>query len=242
MDHGGAQQLVHELVHWASAVVLVIGGAVVVGLAARARRRGSARPAATTAVATPPGADADGRTRSVGAMLASLSLGAATIHLAAAPSHYIELGDLGAGFLVAAVLQAAWARSIVRDATRRTIRVGVAINATILVAWLVSRTIGLPLGPTPFIPERVGLPDGLAATFEALLVLGLVVMRLALARRVPVRLPVLRPMLALLVVPVLGLVMLTTSLASLAIVAGAEHGMPGGAGAHAEVRDTGSGN
>ena len=58
----------------------------------------------------------------------------------------------------------------------------------------------------------------------------------------PVRLPVARPILAVLVVPVLGLVMLTTSLASLAIVAGAEHGVPGAAGAHAEAAGTGSGN
>jgi hypothetical protein len=229
MDHGGALGLVHELVHWASAVVLVIGGGVVIALAGRARWRG---PPSSPALLPEAHVPAD---RSIAVMLASLSLGGAAIHLAAAPSHYVELGDLGAGFLVAAVLQAASARSILRGSTARTMHVGIAINATILTAWVVSRSVGLPIGPTPGVPELVGLPDGLAAAFEGLLVAGLVILRLGLDGRVTVRVPAARPVLAVMIVPVLGLVMLTTSLASLAVVGGAEHGAHGAAGGNAEV-------
>lgn len=235
MDHGGAQELVHELVHWASAVVLVVGGAVALALLARARRR----PPRSSPPARPPGR-VDPADRSLAVMLAGLSLGAAAIHLVAAPPHYAELGDLGAGFLAAAVLQAAWARAILRGTTSRTIAAGFAINASILAVWLASRTIGLPVGPTGRLVEPVGLPDGAAATFELLLLAGLGARATALDRRIGSWLPAVRPLLAVAIVPVLGLVMLTTSLATLAIGAGAEHGVPPvehGATRHADVAD-----
>jgi hypothetical protein len=174
-------------------------------------------------------------------ILAILSLGAAAIHLAAAPSHYVELGDLGAGFLVAAALQAAWARSILGGASRRTLVVGAAINATIVAAWVVSRTWGLPVGPTPGVPEPIGLPDGASTAFELLLLGGLAIRALDLDRRGAARVRSTRTVLAIAVVPVLGLVMLTTSLASLAIVAGADHGAAPGAG-HGGMMSSSSGH
>ena len=220
MDHAGAQGLVHELIHWASAVVLVVGGAVALVAMIVVRRRAPRVPSFRTAqVAT--------GDRSPAVILAGLSLGAAAIHLVAAPPHYVELGDLGAGFLAAAVLQAAWARAILRGTSSWTIAAGFAINISILCAWLLSRTIGLPVGPTPGLAEPVGLPDGAATAFELLLVAGLAIRWLAIDRRFALRFPAARPLVALTVVPVLGLVMLTTSLATLAIGAGAEHGAPG---------------
>jgi len=238
MDHGGA----HEIVHWVAAVVLVIGGAAAVALSGVARRRATpiaaAAPEAEVTLSTVTPAPVE---RSMAWILAILSLGAAAIHLAAAPSHYVELGDLGAGFLVAAVLQARWARSILGAASRRTNVVGAAINATIVVAWVVSRTWGLPVGPTPGVPEPIGLPDGASTTFELLLLGGLAIRALGLDRRVAARVPSTRAMLAIAVVPVLGLVMLTTSLASLAIVAGADHGAAPGAG-HGDMMSSSSGH
>ena len=53
MDHGGAQGLVHELVHWASAVVLVVGGGVALALAWLARRREASRPVTGVVAASP---------------------------------------------------------------------------------------------------------------------------------------------------------------------------------------------
>jgi hypothetical protein len=238
MDHGGT----HEIVHWVAAVVLVIGGAAAVALSGVARRRATpiaaAAPEAEVTLSTVNLAPVE---RSMAWILAILSLGAAAIHLAAAPSHYVELGDLGAGFLVAAVLQARWARSILGGASRRTLVVGAAINATIVVAWVVSRTLGLPVGPTPGVPESIGLPDGASTTFELLLLGGLAIRALGLDRRIAARVPSTGAMLAIAVVPVLGLVMLTTSLASLAIVAGADHGAAPGAG-HRDMMSSSSGH
>ena len=195
MDHG-ATGAIHEIVHWLAAVVLVVGGAVVVGLAARARAaertpvRALPRPLPAPAV-TPDG------DRSPLIILAGLSLGAAAIHLSAAPSHYVELGDLGAGFLVAAGLQAAWARAILGGASRRSIVAGLAINAAIVAAWGLTRTIGLPVGPDPFVAERIGLPDGASTAFELLLLAGLAALAVS-GKRIP------RTLVSIGAVPVLG--------------------------------------
>lgn len=229
MDHGGAHALVHELVHWASAVVLVIGGGVTLVAMALARRRAPLPPAPSPSSPTSRIAGADVPDRSLIVTLAGLSLGAAAIHVVAAPPHYVELGDLGAGFLVAAMLQAAWARAILRGASSRTVIAGFAINAAILAVWVVSRTIGLPIGPMAGLAEPVGFPDGAAAIFEGLLLAGLAILVVASRCQTTVRSPAARTLVAVTVVPVLGLVLLTTSLATLAIGAGAEHGMPGSA-------------
>jgi hypothetical protein len=230
MDHGAA----HELIHWAAAVVLVVSGAVTIAIAARRRTRATAKP--------PPKPFMPAADRSSVVILASLSLGAAVLHLAAAPSHYVELGDLGAAFLVAATLQAAWARSLLAGAKARVVASGLVINGVIVGTWAVSRTIGLPVGPDAFVAEPVGLPDGAATAFELLLVAGLAARALGLDGRLARRVPATGSIAAVAVVPVLGLVLLTASLASLAIVAGAEHGAPPTPGAadlgeHAGDRD-----
>ena len=145
MDHGGA----HELIHWIAALVLVVGGAVFLALAAYQRfgpasgrdEGGTARTDRPTDIA------AQAVDRSLIRIVASLSLGAAAIHLVAAPPHYTELGDLGAGFLVAGVFQAAWARAALTANTLRTAWIGVIVNLGIVAAWVVSRTVGLPVGP-----------------------------------------------------------------------------------------------
>jgi hypothetical protein len=235
MDHG-ATGAIHEIVHWVAAVVLVVGGAVVVGLAAWARaiERAQVGPRAYE----PAPAAESGGDRSPLIILAGLSVGAAAIHLAAAPSHYLELGDLGAGFLAAAVVQAAWARSVLRGATPRTVVAGVAINVAIVAAWAFSRTVGLPVGPIPFVAEPVGLPDGASTVFELGLLAGLGAV--AMARRRPTLFATARPLVTIAAVPILGFVILTSSFASVAIVAGADHGDTHGGmlgGAHAAMEN-----
>lgn len=158
-------------------------------------------------------------------ILAALSLGAAVIHLAAAPAHYIELGDLGAGFLLAAAFQGIWAHGALRNRSNRMAWLGIVGNFVIILAWFWTRTIGLPFGPNAGVPEHVGLPDGAATVFEVLIVVGLaarvrgfeakVLRRLATTRR---------SVLAVALAPTLGLILLTTTFATVEIAAGHEHG------------------
>ena len=192
----------HLILESVAAVVLVAGGAIVLGLAWRRRlapvpvvvpgRRPVDRPEERAH-------DAEGIVR---LLLAALSLGAAVIHVAAVPAHLAEDGGLGIGFALAAVLQAGWAGLVLarHPATRRA---GLAIHGAIALGWYVSRTSGLPLGAHPGIPEPIGMGDLVAAAFAGAIVLALV-WRVGIA---PVRLT--RPLLPL-AVPLLGLAFLLT--------------------------------
>jgi hypothetical protein len=237
MIHGAG----HELIHWTAAIVLVIGGAIFLLLAARERlavRESTidTMPAAAGArVAALPGQVDD---RPFRAIVAGLSLGAAVIHLAEAPSHFIELGDVGAGFLAAAVFQAAWARAALAGLSERTAAIGILGNAAVVAAWAWARTIGLPVEAEAGRPEPVGLPDAAATLFEALIILALAagwlgrrMERSLRASQAPRRAGL---VLSIAAVPVLGLVAIATSLATLAVAAGADHG-PVAGGPHASI-------
>jgi len=204
----------HELVLVTAAAVLLGGGAVFLALAWRRRPATglpSAAPPAT--VATAPRRDA---TRPVTLLAAVLSVGAALIHLAAAPSHLEELGALGWGFVAAGAFQASWAIGYVVGPSRRTAIVGIAGNAAILGAWAWSRTVGLPIGPVAGVPEAVGVPDGAASLFQAVLV-GLLTVRLTAIDLRGSRLGRLAPDAAsttvVALVPAIGVVFLATTLA-----------------------------
>ncbi len=104
--------------------------------------------------------------------LASLSAGAATIHFLVAPEHFRDDFSSGLFFVVVATLQLAWGAAIIARDSRTLYAGGAAGNAIVLVVWAVSRTIGLPFGPEAGTPEPVGLIDGLATAYEAIIVGG----------------------------------------------------------------------
>ena len=209
----------HELLHLVAAVVLTVGGAALLLAAIRRRSMATVSSAGASPVA--------GVGRSLAVMLAWLSAGAAVIHLAAAPHHYRELGDLGAGFLAAAVFQGAGAVACLPEPSARTRRLGIVGNMAILLAWAYTRTVGLPVGPFAGTPEPIGFPDAAAVTFELLLIAGLVAMQ---SRPFDAKHPrAARTLASIAVVPVLGLTILATSLATVAIASGLDHGAPAAA-------------
>jgi hypothetical protein len=227
MDH-----VSHESVEAIAALILVIGGAIFTAIALRTRavHSGSAaldldrwpavdQPSLATATST--------FRRTLVVVIAGLSAGAAVIHLVAAPSHYAEIGDLAAGFVISAAFQALWIRWCLAGPSRRTMAIGIAGNLAIVAAWTWTRTVGLPIGAFAGVPEPVGYPDSASVVFELLIVAGLVVrlldIDLALARRASIR-----AVASVAVVPVLGLVLIMTSLATVAIVEGLDHGSPDG--------------
>ena len=99
------------------------------------------------------------------AILIAASLGAAAIHFALGPHHVEELGALGLGFYLAAIIQVIIpaallvARHRAGRAFRSIVLAGVGVNVVILAAWAVSRVVGLPAGPEPWIPEAIGVAD-----------------------------------------------------------------------------------
>jgi hypothetical protein len=222
MDH-----ITRDSVERLAALIVVVGGAI---FTARALRMRSVQPGSTALVAdrtsdegTASAAEATAAVRrSLVIIMAGLSAGAAVIHLAAAPSHYTEIGDLAAGFVVAALFQAAWIRWCLAGPSRPAMAIGIAGNLAIVAAWAWTRTVGLPIGAFAGSAEPIGYPDAASVVFELLLVAGLAIRWLgidvALARRSAVR-----AVAAVAVVPVVGLVLVLTSLAALAIASGLDH-------------------
>ena len=104
-----------------------------------------------------------------------LSLGAAAIHFAVISEHFEEFWAFGLFFAATAWFQAWWAVEYsLRSRTRLLWALGLIGNAAIVATWLVSRLVGLPLGPQPGVPEPIGLPDVTATVLEAGLVIVLV--------------------------------------------------------------------
>src|SRR4051812_33883523 len=215
MAHGG-----HAAIETIAAAVIVVGGAIFTWLSYRTRpaRRGRA----ASVLAGWEAGDADPRrTPAAIRIVAGLSAGAAVIHLVAAPGHYQELGDVAAGFLVAAAFQGWWATRAWRAVSRRIVIVGIVANVAILAAWAWTRTIGLPIGEFAGGPEPVGFPDAACAAFEIALV-ALLGFRWIAALPAPPAVTartraVGRSLASVAVVPTLGLVLVVTSLATYAI-------------------------
>ena len=162
----------HALLESVAALVLSLGGAVIVVRAWSDRRSGR------ILASVDPGTAA-GRPGTVTAtpVVVLLSAAAAIIHLAAGPEHVESLGDLGLGFYWAALVQGAFAFAWLASARSRRLAVfGIAANLALVVAWVVSRTVGLPLVPGG--PEAVGTADAVTILLELGLIV-LLVLRLA---------------------------------------------------------------
>lgn len=113
-------------------------------------------------------------------------------------SHFREYWLFGLFFAIVTPLQLAWAEAVRRrPGARRLLAVGAAGNLAVVGVWVVSRLVGLPLGPDPFEPERIGFKDVLATVDE----LGLAGLALVLlARRGAHPLPSWAPVVAWLLV------------------------------------------
>jgi hypothetical protein len=104
--------------------------------------------------------------------LAVVSVAAAVIHFAVAGSHFQEYWVFGVIMLVVAWLQLAWAIGAVARPGRPLLWVGAVVNAGVIVVYIVTRTAGDIIGPTPHAVEPFGFGDGLCTVLEAIIVAG----------------------------------------------------------------------
>ncbi len=98
----------------------------------------------------------------------TFTLGAAAIHFSAAPMHLREYALFSAALLAIAVAQCALAAALALSPTRPVALAAVVSNLVVAVFWAVSRTVGLPIGPHPGLPEPAGLSDVTASLLELL--------------------------------------------------------------------------
>jgi hypothetical protein len=113
--------------------------------------------------------------------VALLSAGAAAIHFAAAGDHFREWWGFGVFFVASGVAQLAWALLAVKSPSRVVWWVGLLGNVAIVALWILTRTVGTPVGPDAYTPEPVGVPDAVASGFELAIVFA--VLLFANARR-----------------------------------------------------------
>ena len=112
-----------------------------------------------------------------------------SIHGLVSPAHFSEWWGYGVFFLAAAVCLVGYGLALVTDAIdprfmpgdvnriRRTLyALGIAGNLGILILYVVTRTVGIPLGPELGSVEVVGAPDVLAKTSELMAIGGLILL------------------------------------------------------------------
>ncbi len=106
---------------------------------------------------------------------AALSLLAALIHLWVTPEHFGEWWGYGAFFLVAALAQVLYAPLVLVWPTRVVLLLGIGGNLAIVVLYLLTRTVGIPLfGPGAGEVEGAGFVDLCATASEAGIAVALV--------------------------------------------------------------------
>lgn len=220
----------HDALMVAATLITLICGAAAVVLAVRETRLRAvaAGPVASTGPMADAAAERSGSAdlrRLVTWSIVLVSAGSGAIHLAAAPHHLAELGDLGYGFVISGVFQLVWAAAYVRrPASADVAWLGALVNVAVIAAWLWSRTVGLPVGDEIGVAEPIRADDGAATLFEIVLVAGLWGRGRGLDRWLRRRIADGRAFATIVLVPVVGIVVVTTALAANLAYAGHDLG------------------
>ncbi|HET9896619.1 MAG TPA: hypothetical protein VFQ44_16950 [Streptosporangiaceae bacterium] len=106
--------------------------------------------------------------------LAILSIATSVIHFAVAGEHFAEYWLFGVFMLVTAWLQLLFAVAAVARPSRLLLRLGAVLNTGIIAVYIVTRTAGDVIGPTPNEVEPFGFGDGLCTVLEVIVVAGCV--------------------------------------------------------------------
>ena len=112
-----------------------------------------------------------------------LSVAAGAVHAMAGPDHLAEWWAYGLFFFGAAAFQAAYGLLLFTRGIEgwggwvavraRVYAAGLAFTASIILVWVVSRTVGVPVGPEAFEPEGIGPLDSASKALEVALLLAL---------------------------------------------------------------------
>ncbi len=104
--------------------------------------------------------------------LAILSIATSVIHFAVAGEHFAEYWLFGVFMLVTAWLQLLFAVAAIAWPSRLALGAGAVLNTGIIAVYIVTRTVGDVIGPTPHAVEPFGFGDGLCTVLEAIVVAG----------------------------------------------------------------------
>ena len=119
-----------------------------------------------------PRADPDRNPARVLSAIALASIAAGAINVAAAATLGRDSAQNLAFFAAVALAQLAWGAVALARAPRWWLALGAVGNLVVAATWVVSRTVGLPVGEYAGVPLPVGFADGLATALAAVTVLG----------------------------------------------------------------------
>jgi hypothetical protein len=105
-------------------------------------------------------------------VVAMASIAAGAINIAAAATVGRVNGQNLAFFVAVSAAQIAWGAVALVRAPRWWLALGAAGNALVVATWVVSRTVGLPVGVYAGIRLPVGFADALATALAAVTVIG----------------------------------------------------------------------
>jgi diguanylate cyclase (GGDEF)-like protein/PAS domain S-box-containing protein len=114
--------------------------------------------------------------------LAAASALVAGIHISVCLEHFQEATAYGVFFALLATFQLAWGAVVLARPTRTVLLFGASVNAATVGLWLVSRTVGLPVGPETWSPEEFGRLDIAASAVELAVVPACVLLARVLPR------------------------------------------------------------
>ncbi|WP_375491128.1 hypothetical protein [uncultured Jatrophihabitans sp.] len=97
---------------------------------------------------------------------AGATLASGVIHLVVIREHFAESLLYGYFFLVLTAAQAGWAAWVVARPQRALLLGGAAASLAVVVLWLATRTVGIPLGPAAGEKEAFGPLDIAASALE----------------------------------------------------------------------------
>lgn len=121
-------------------------------------------------------------------LIGALSIVTGIIHVGIAANDFQLSPSFTPLIAMFAAFQLGWGGLAVLRPSRGALIWGAAVNAAIVALWIMSRTVGMPIGPQPWVPEPVGVVDAIAAVAESVVVLATSCVALAarslLARRV----------------------------------------------------------
>jgi hypothetical protein len=115
--------------------------------------------------------------------LGTLSIVAGMLHAKAMVDHATHYWPFGVFFGLLTCWQTAWGVGACRARLHRPALVaGAWVNAGVVLLWLISRTVGLPIGPWAGEPEAVGMID-IMASLDELLIVAMVASLVSAVRR-----------------------------------------------------------
>jgi hypothetical protein len=186
------------------------------------------KPTPRPVPASGPRTDPDRNPARVLSAIALASIAAGAINLAAAATVGRDSTQTLAFFVAVAAAQLAWGAVALARAPRWWLALGAAGNLVVVATWVVSRTVGLPVGPYAGITLPVGFADGLATALEALTVVGATA--LLVRGRGPARSPARSPAVTVAAAVVVGALALVGVLAQTGAIGSSPAGSDGNGG------------